>query len=40
MFGLTERSIEAAKKIKFIPASKDGKFVPQAITLEYNFNLY
>ena len=40
MFGLTDRSIEAAKKIKFIPASKDGKFVSQSIQLEYNFNLY
>ncbi|HET7114326.1 MAG TPA: energy transducer TonB [Pyrinomonadaceae bacterium] len=40
MFGLTDRAIEAAKKIKFIPASKDGKFVSQSITLEYNFNLY
>jgi len=40
MFGLTDRSIEAAKKIKFIPALKDGKFVSQSILLEYNFNLY
>jgi len=40
MFGLTDKSIEAAKRIKFIPASKDGKFVAQQLTLEYNFNLY
>jgi TonB family protein len=40
VFGLTDKSIEAAKKIKFIPASKDGKFVSQSIQLEYNFNLY
>jgi TonB family protein len=40
MFGLTDKAVEAAKKIKFIPASKDGKFVAQAIQLEYNFNLY
>ena len=38
--GLTEQSIEAAKKIKFIPAVKDGKFVPMSIQLEYNFDLY
>lgn len=40
MFGLTERAIEAAKRIKFIPASKDGKFVSVWMQLEYNFNLY
>jgi TonB family protein len=40
VFGLTDRAIEAAKKIKFIPASKNGKFVSQSIQLEYNFNLY
>src|ERR1041385_4430769 len=38
--GLTEKSIEAAKKIKFIPAVKDGKFVSVWMQLEYNFNLY
>ena len=38
--GLTERAIKAAQKIKFIPAVKDGKFVPCWIQLEYNFNLY
>jgi TonB family protein len=38
--GLTEKSIEAAKKIKFIPAMKDGKFVSMWMQLEYNFNLY
>ena len=39
-FGLTERAIEAAKKIKFIPAVKDGTFVSMWMQLEYNFNLY
>ena len=39
-YGLTERAIAAAKKIKFIPAIKDGKFVSTAMQLEYNFNLY
>lgn len=38
--GLTERSIEAARKIKFIPATKDGKPVSMWMQLEYNYNLY
>ena len=38
--GLTEKAIEAAKKIKFIPATKDGKFVSMHMQLEYHFNLY
>lgn len=38
--GITDRAIEAAKKIKFIPATKDGKFVSMWMQLEYNFNLY
>jgi len=39
-YGLTERAIEAARKIKFIPALKDGKNVSMWMQLEYNFNLY
>lgn len=38
--GLTEKALEAAGKMKFIPAMKDGKFVSQYIQIEYNFNLY
>ena len=38
--GLTEVSIEAARKIKFIPAVKDGKPVSVWLQLVYNFNLY
>ena len=38
--GLTERAIDAARKIKFIPAIKNGKYVSMWIQLEYNFNLY
>jgi TonB family protein len=38
--GLTERAIDAASKIKFIPAQKDGKYVSMLMTLEYNFNLF
>jgi len=38
--GLTELAIVAARQIKFLPASKDGKFVSMWMQLEYNFNLY
>ena len=38
--GLTEQSIQAARKIKFVPAMKDGKYVSMWMQLEYNFNLY
>ena len=37
--GLTERAIAAARKIRFIPATKDGKNVSTWMQLEYNFNL-
>ncbi|HEY6243050.1 MAG TPA: TonB family protein [Pyrinomonadaceae bacterium] len=37
--GLTERAVRAAHKIKFIPATLDGKPVSMWIQLEYNFNL-
>ena len=39
-YGLTERAVEAAKKIKFIPAMKDGHYVSMWMQLEYNFQLY
>ncbi len=39
--GLTEQAIvAAAKKIKFIPAMKDGNPVSMWMQLEYNFNLH
>jgi TonB family protein len=38
--GLTERAIEAARKIKFKPAIKDGHPVSMWMQLEYNFNLH
>jgi TonB family protein len=38
--GLTERAIDAARKIEFIPSMKDGKYVSMWMQLEYNFNLY
>lgn len=39
-FGLTEKTIAAARNIRFIPAVKDGKYVGQYMQLEYTFNLY
>ena len=38
--GLTENSVRAARSIRFIPATKDGRPVSQFIQIEYNFNLY
>lgn len=38
--GLTEKCVEVARKIKFIPATKDGRPVSQFVTVEYNFNVY
>jgi hypothetical protein len=38
--GLTEQAIAAAKQIKFIPATRDGKPVSMWMQLEYNFNLF
>jgi TonB family protein len=40
LFGLAERAIAAAKKMKFLPAEKDGALVSQWIQLEYNFSLH
>ena len=37
--GLTEQAVEAAKKIKFVPAMKGGKNVSMWMQLEYNFSL-
>ena len=39
-YGLTERAVDVAQKIKFIPAIKDGKYYSVWMRLEYNFNLY
>ncbi len=38
--GLNENAIEAAKKIRFEPAMKDGQAVSVRGRLEYSFNLY
>ena len=39
-FGLTTRAIQAARRIKFTPATIDGRPVSMYIQLEYNFNLF
>jgi len=39
-YGLTDNAIAAAKKIKFYPALKNGKYVSMWMQLEYNFNLF
>ena len=38
--GLTQKTIEAARRIKFEPAIKDGRKVSQYVTIEYNYNIY
>jgi TonB family protein len=37
--GLTDRAIEAAKGIKFLPPQTNGKKMPCRMTLEFNFNI-
>ncbi|HLL71911.1 MAG TPA: TonB family protein [Pyrinomonadaceae bacterium] len=38
--GLTEMAVNAARKIKFTPATKDGRPVSQFVTIEYNFHIF
>jgi TonB family protein len=38
--GLTERAMIAARQIKFIPATKDGRPISMRLEVQYNFNLY
>lgn len=38
--GLTQRTIDAARAIRFEPATKDGQPVSMWMELQYNFNLY
>ena len=38
--GLTEKAVEAARRIRFTPAQKDGRNVSQWVVLQYEFNLY
>lgn len=39
-FGLTEKALEAARRIKFVPAQINGRNVSQYVTVEYNFRIY
>jgi TonB family protein len=36
--GVTEKAIEAARRVKFVPAEKDGQKVSQSATFEYGHN--
>ncbi len=38
--GLTETAVRAARRIKFTPATIDGRPVSTFVQMEYNFNLY
>ncbi|HYN85622.1 MAG TPA: TonB family protein [Pyrinomonadaceae bacterium] len=38
--GLSQKTVEAARRVLFRPAQKDGRAVSQWIVLEYNFNIY
>lgn len=38
--GLTEMAVNAARRMKFTPATKDGRPVSQFVTIEYNFHIY
>jgi TonB family protein len=38
--GLTENAVNAARRIKFVPAEKDGRRVSQFVTMQFNFNIY
>lgn len=38
--GLSEKALQAARQIRFIPAEKDGRAVSQWMLLEYNFSIY
>ncbi|MCA1632821.1 MAG: energy transducer TonB [Acidobacteria bacterium] len=38
--GLTEKAIEAARRIQFTPAEREGRKVSQYATINYNFNIY
>ena len=38
--GLTERAMEAAERMRFVPAQRDGRPVSQWATVEYVFTIY
>jgi TonB family protein len=39
-YGLTSKAVQAARRIKFVPARKDERPASMWMQLEYNFNLY
>jgi TonB family protein len=39
-YGLSDKAIEAAQKLKFVPAMKDGKYVSTWLQFELNFSLF
>ena len=39
-YGLSDKAVEAARKTKFVPAMKGGKYVATWMQMEMNFNLY
>jgi TonB family protein len=38
--GLTEQAVNAARRVTFTPALRDGRPVSQYVTIDYNFNVY
>jgi protein TonB len=38
--GLSEKAVEAAREVKFTPATVGGRPVSQFVTLEYNFRVF
>ena len=38
--GLTEKALEAAGHMVFLPAIREGRRVSQYVVIEYNFNIY
>lgn len=38
--GLTEKAIDAARQITFLPAVKDGRIVSQFVKIKFDFNLH
>lgn len=39
-YGLTSKAVQAARRIRFTPAGKEGRPVSMYVQMEYNFNLY
>ena len=39
-YGLDEQAIRAARQIRFVPKTKDGKPVSSVVTIEYGFSVY